>query len=301
MTPQENQLVEDLFDRLVTLETLPRDPAAERVIADGAQRAPHALYALVQTALVQDEALKRANARIEELKAQNGGAQPQPDERQTSFLDSVREAFGGQSQQSAQQYAQQRGSVPSVRADAASQSSYQAQATTPNYGTQPSYAPQMPPAGYGAPPFGAGGSFLGTAASTAAGMIGGALLLDGIRSMFGHRFSSPSAFGTLPDDRSSPWGANTGAENGSNTSGSAADSDLARQAGIDHIGDAARNDANAAGTTDDNAVNDDDTVNNNDAFTNNDDGWNNADDADYGDDNSDFGDANMDSGGSYDV
>jgi hypothetical protein len=35
------------------------------------------------------------------------------------------------------------------------------------------------------PPFGSGGSFLGTAASTAAGVIGGGLLLNSIRSMFG--------------------------------------------------------------------------------------------------------------------
>ena len=33
--------------------------------------------------------------------------------------------------------------------------------------------------------FGGGGSFLGTAASTAAGVIGGGLLLNSIRSMFG--------------------------------------------------------------------------------------------------------------------
>ena len=35
------------------------------------------------------------------------------------------------------------------------------------------------------PAFGSGGSFLGTAASTAAGLIGGGLLLNSIRSMFG--------------------------------------------------------------------------------------------------------------------
>jgi hypothetical protein len=35
------------------------------------------------------------------------------------------------------------------------------------------------------PAFGTGGSFLGTAASTAAGVIGGGLLLNSIRSMFG--------------------------------------------------------------------------------------------------------------------
>ena len=35
------------------------------------------------------------------------------------------------------------------------------------------------------PAFSSGGSFLGTAASTAAGVIGGGLLLNSIRSMFG--------------------------------------------------------------------------------------------------------------------
>jgi uncharacterized protein len=283
MTPQESQLVEDLFDRLAKLETLPRDPAAEQLISEGTQHAPHALYVLVQTALLQDEALKRANARIEELQAQAGNAQPELDQRQTSFLDSVRAAFGGPAQPT-----QQRGSVPSVRAGAASQSSYQSQAAPPpNDDPQPSYAPQVPPAGYGAAPFGGGGSFLGTAASTAAGVVGGSLLLDGIRSMFGHRSSSgPSAFGTLPENRSSPWG--------TNNSSSAANSDLARQAGIDHIDDAARNDANAAGQSSDNANTGDDVL------TGNDD-WNNTDDDDYGDDNSDFSDAGSDSGGSYDV
>ena len=56
MTPQERQLVAELFDRLATLENSPRDPDADRAIAEGLARAPHAVYALVQTALVQDEA-----------------------------------------------------------------------------------------------------------------------------------------------------------------------------------------------------------------------------------------------------
>jgi hypothetical protein len=52
----------------------------------------------------------------------------------------------------------------------------------------------MPLSGYpGAPGFGSGGSFLGTAASAAAGVIGGSLLLDGIRSMFGHHLGGASA------------------------------------------------------------------------------------------------------------
>jgi uncharacterized protein len=60
MTPQEQALVNELFDRLAKLESSSRDRDAERLIADGMRQAPHAVYALVQTALVQDEALKLA-------------------------------------------------------------------------------------------------------------------------------------------------------------------------------------------------------------------------------------------------
>jgi uncharacterized protein len=159
MTPQESELVNELFNRLAQLETAQRDPGAERLIADGLRRAPHAVYALVQTVLLQDEALKRANARIEELQAQTSAA-PEPEQPPTSFLDSMREALGGRAPH---------GSVPSVR-------------------TAGSQQPQP-----GAPGFGSGGSFLGTAASTAAGVIGGSLLLDGIRSMFGHQLGGAYA------------------------------------------------------------------------------------------------------------
>ena len=75
MTPQERQLIDDLFDRLAKLEGSPRDADAEAAIRDDLRRAPNATYALVQTVLVQDEALKRANARIEELETQGAGQQ----------------------------------------------------------------------------------------------------------------------------------------------------------------------------------------------------------------------------------
>jgi len=67
MTPEERKLVTDLFDRLATVEDAQRDPDAERLMKDGLRQAPNALYALVQTVLVQDEALKRADGRIREL------------------------------------------------------------------------------------------------------------------------------------------------------------------------------------------------------------------------------------------
>ena len=110
MTPQEQALVNELFDRLAKLESSSRDRDAERLIADGMRQAPHAVYALVQTALVQDEALKLANARIEELQAQVGG-QEQP---QGGFLDNMRDAVLGRSEP--------RGSVPSMRSQAQSSS-----------------------------------------------------------------------------------------------------------------------------------------------------------------------------------
>ena len=169
MTPQEQELVNELFDRLTKLESNPRDPGAERLIADGLRRAPHAAYALVQTALVQDEALKRANARIEELQAQVGGEEQQ---RSGGFLDSMRDAVLGRSEP--------RGSVPSVHSQAPSSPTTAPQPVyPPPYPTGPGLAPGM------GPTFGSGGSFLGTAASTAAGVIGGGLLLNSIRSMFG--------------------------------------------------------------------------------------------------------------------
>ena len=209
MTPQERQLIAVLFDRLAALESAPRDPDAERAIAEGLARAPHATYPLVQTVLVQDEALKRADARIRELEGQLEGHGAEPP-RRGGFLDNMRAALLGRDDQ--------RGSVPSVRPGAASASA------APVWGAPP--AP--PPSGYyGQPqaqPIGAGGSFLGTAAASAAGVIGGAMLLNGIRSMFGQSHS-PGAYepGSTPSAVSSPWG-------------DASNSDLARQAGIDNIG-----------------------------------------------------------------
>ena len=161
-----------------------------------------------------------------------------------------------------------RGSVPSVRAAAPGSQPQGHQPAT----AQPAYPPPPPyPAG---PAFGSGGSFLGTAASTAAGVIGGALLLDGIRSMFGHHAGyAPSAFGDVAGDRASPWSGGTG--------GSAADSQLARDAGIDHIGQAATRDAgNDPSAANDDLLQtaDDDTVTDDNDFDDD-----NLDDSDFGD------------------
>ena len=87
-------------------------------------------------------------------------------------------------------------------------------------------APLAPGAPWRQGPAAAGSSFLGTAASAAAGVIGGALLLDGIRSMMGHGQGgfgiADPAYGAS-HDRGSPWDNSAGG-------------DLSRQAGVDDIG-----------------------------------------------------------------
>jgi uncharacterized protein len=208
MTPEERNLVIELFDRLATLEDAQRDPEAERLIRDGLRQAPNAPYALVQTVLVQDEALKRADARIRELE---GSADTAP--RDTSFLGGMRESLFGRPEG--------RGSVPSVRpAETAPGVSSAWRTGSPAAG--PAGAPMAAPM---APPMGAGGSFLGTAAAAAAGVIGGSLLLDSFRSMMGHRTGAQAAFDPAGGATgSSPW------------DGGAAGGELSRQAGLDDIG-----------------------------------------------------------------
>ena len=126
MTPQERQLIDELFDRLAKLESAPRDPDAAAAISQALQRAPNAVYALVQTVLVQDEALKRANARIEELQHAQQAQQPQSG----GFLDSMRDSIFGS--------ASSRGSVPNVPPPAPSRPVWNSgQAMPPGYQDSP--------------------------------------------------------------------------------------------------------------------------------------------------------------------
>ena len=204
MTPQERQLIDDLFARLAGLENSPRDAGAERAIAEAAQRAPHALYALVQTVLVQDEALKQAEARIRDLSGE--AAEPAGG----GFLDTMRNTLGG------------RGSVPSVRAGT----------PDPRWNTGGVLSQSQPASPFNAQPqpqAQGGPSFLGTAAATAAGVIGGSMLFNALGGMFGGH-NTGNAMADVPRDQGassgSPWGGND----------NAAGSDLARDAGATDLG-----------------------------------------------------------------
>ena len=233
MTPQERQLIDDLFDRLAKLENTPRDGEAMSAIMQGLRKAPNAVYALVQTALVQDEALKRADSRIQELEAAID-QQNQPQNQPAGFLDSMRDAIFGQNQQHGQNQSQ--GSVPNVRAPeiggsrpAWNTGQVLQQGQPPGQYNQPGYAQP-----YGAQPpqqqspFGGGGSFLGTAAAAAVGVVGGSMLASSLRSMMGGSGGNQQSFG----DTAGHSGGIEDRRPLSDQSGG----NLAREAGINDIG-----------------------------------------------------------------
>jgi uncharacterized protein len=159
MTPQERDLITALLARMQQQANQPKDAEAEALIRQGMAAQPDAPYLLVQTVLIQDMALHSAQERIAALEQQLAAkaAAPQP----TSFL-------GG------------RGSVPAAgpwQRPAPAQPAAAPVWTAAAAATPMPSAPQMLAGG--------GSDFLRQAAMTAAGIAGGALLFEGIQSMFG--------------------------------------------------------------------------------------------------------------------
>ncbi|MEA2934485.1 MAG: uncharacterized protein QOD74_1131, partial [Variibacter sp.] len=271
MTPQERELVADLFSRLAELEREPRDPDADRTIREGLSKAPNALYALVQTVLLQDEALKAADDHIQELEdqlAQRGGAQGGPPTQQQGggFLDRMRGSFSGRDEP--------RGSVPQTGGERPTGSPWGSRGGGGGYDDGPRMAggPDMGGGpggpmgggpfgggGMGGGPFGSGGmmggggpmgggpmggagrgGFLGTAAAAAAGAIGGGLLMNGIRSAMGGAGGGQAGgagrgpFAGAFDQLSG------GGKGGSSASESGGANPLSREAGLDDIGSSRR-------------------------------------------------------------
>lgn len=76
MTPQEQQLIESLFQRLSqsAAQAGPRDQQAEALIQQRVQTLPGAAYYMAQTLLVQERALQQAEARL--AGQQQGGFLP---------------------------------------------------------------------------------------------------------------------------------------------------------------------------------------------------------------------------------
>lgn len=169
MDRNEQQLIDDLFRNLSEAERAsgPRDGGAERFISQLMSRQPGAAYYMVQSLILQEQALNAAQQRIEELErggySQSSGG---------SFLGGA--AAGGS----------MGGSVPSTGGfrypgAGAPDGNYQAQQQPGRYqAPAPAPAPEQERGG------GIGG-FLSGAAQTVAGLAGGFLLGNMITGMLG--------------------------------------------------------------------------------------------------------------------
>ncbi len=165
MTPQERDVLLPLLDRLRQTQLPQKDAEADQFIHQAAQSQPDLAYILTQTVLMQDYALHAAQDRIRALESQvPQGQHPSSG----GFLSGL---FGGHSSAPAQ--------MPQQYAAAPPQGGPwggQPQQARPTYGPQIATAMQ---AGSGQP------SFLRSAATTAAGIAGGALLFQGLEGLMG--------------------------------------------------------------------------------------------------------------------
>jgi hypothetical protein len=172
MTPQEQEMIGDLIDRVQKTQLAEKDMDAEQMLQQGMGQNPDALYILAQTVLVQKYALDNAQAQLAQARAQ---IQQHPEPKHaTSFLGSLlgrNEAPAppppppqGYTQQPVQAYPQY----------------------VPVGGGYPQYGPPMG--------MGGGGGFLQGALQTAAGVAAGALAFEGVESLM-HGFGHAAGYG----------------------------------------------------------------------------------------------------------
>lgn len=175
MTPQEREQLSQFIAQLTHAQIGEKDPQADAMIKDACIKQPDAAYLLVQRALLLEQALNGAKAQIAQL--QN---QLQSNNSRSSFLGS--NDPWAQPAQPVQQ------PVPGI-------GNYQPQRAAP---AQPSSF-MNPMGGAGS----TGSSFLGNIATTAAGVVAGSFLFQGIENLMGHHGSSwggPSGWGGQPNE-----------------------------------------------------------------------------------------------------
>jgi uncharacterized protein len=176
MISQESDLITILLDRLHKTKGQAMDPEAEALIRETTTGQPDAPYFLVQTVLIQDLSLHNAQNRITDLETQLTETKRASSASPSflggpSFLGAV---FGRGGPSDSVRRSNMPSSGPGTGPPIVA---------TP----QPGYAPEQSFAARSAPGgMMDGGGFLRSAATTAAGIAGGALLFDGIQSMFGH-------------------------------------------------------------------------------------------------------------------
>ena len=198
MTPDERQMITDLFERMRSFGPVDKEREADALITQSVRATPDAAYKLVQSVLVQENALQEAGNRIQDLEAQVAELQaavaaPPRQASGGSFLGGL---FGGGKAAAPAQ------SVPVSGRSAGFGQAPQQQAGTP-WGQQRQAQPQQmggyaqPQQGYAQQPMQqqapAGGGFMRSAMTTAAGVAGGMLAAGAIRDMMGGGSAQASA------------------------------------------------------------------------------------------------------------
>ena len=85
MTPQEQEMLQGLIQRVNQTQLPEKDIDAEQMLQQTLGRNPDALYILAQTVLVQQYALDQAQKQLADLRAQIAAQSQQP-KHSTSFL-----------------------------------------------------------------------------------------------------------------------------------------------------------------------------------------------------------------------
>lgn len=155
MNSQERDQLSQLLKQLVEVKLTDKNAEAETLIREAIAKQPDAAYLLTQRTLLQEQALNAAKNQIAELQRQLKNSQSG---QRGGFLGNDPWASTGSNT----------GAVPGA-------GSY-----------QPPRAAQQPSGGG----FGGGSSFLGNVATTAAGVVAGSFLFQGIESLLGHHSSS---------------------------------------------------------------------------------------------------------------
>lgn len=166
MTPQETELLNEFLFQLTQVRGVPKDPAADALIAKAVTQQPDAAYLLVQRSLLLDQAVDAATQRIEQLETELRNIRAPAPAATGGFLSGM-SAWGRK---------------PTAAASAA-----------PAFAGARSLAPQPLASGPQVTQTGGSGSFLGRAAATAAGVVGGAFLFQGISQLMGNRAHTPES------------------------------------------------------------------------------------------------------------
>jgi hypothetical protein len=200
MTPEERQLVTGLFDRMRSYSLPEKDGEAEALIDERVRAVPDAPYMLVQSVLVQEQALQEAESRIRALEEQVRELDAQRQQRPAgagSFLGGL---FGSRTTAPAAEPARSP-SVPVVGARATPSVYAGGQPGQPGAQTQAPWQSAPPP---GQAAQSGGGGFLRTAMATAAGVAGGMLIAGAIRDLISPAHANPAGAAASPAAQPAP-------------------------------------------------------------------------------------------------